>query len=314
MSGFSNAVIGGMQKLIRAAIQSPNYQAGVAGWTVNKDGSAEFNNAEFRGTTVIGVAPNVQLVLEALAGQGTIDFDWNDAAFRDAVIQGLLRGAGNSRYTDLQIASGWLASDPNGIVTIDMLSGSPDGSQKATLSAVVGLALLQLTALGLTVNAPQIILQPGTEVNILGGLAVDGKATVGNYYEEVDPSAQVIPTGGSSVTTLAGLSAVHLVGTSAFDLPSGSWTCPEDGVYTFCLSIAYEAWVNGSAPRLYLSNLATLIGGPQNNSGAMTLTARRFVVAGTTVLFQVGQNTGAAQTVDPTAGRTFISVTREVNG
>src|ERR1700759_4883753 len=49
MSGFSNAILGGAQKLIRAAIQSPNYIAGNTGWTINKDGSAEFNGIIVRG-------------------------------------------------------------------------------------------------------------------------------------------------------------------------------------------------------------------------------------------------------------------------
>jgi hypothetical protein len=50
MSGFSNAIIGGAEKLIRKAIQSPNYSVGVAGWSINKDGSAEFNNLTIRGS------------------------------------------------------------------------------------------------------------------------------------------------------------------------------------------------------------------------------------------------------------------------
>src|SRR5512146_586720 len=36
--------------LRRPAIQSPNYVAGSSGWTVNADGSAEFNNLTIRGT------------------------------------------------------------------------------------------------------------------------------------------------------------------------------------------------------------------------------------------------------------------------
>ena len=36
--------------LRRPAIQSPNYSAGSAGWTINADGSAEFNNLNIRGT------------------------------------------------------------------------------------------------------------------------------------------------------------------------------------------------------------------------------------------------------------------------
>jgi hypothetical protein len=50
MSGYANSILGGMSNLIRAAIRSPNYATGVTGWTINKDGSAEFNNLAVRGT------------------------------------------------------------------------------------------------------------------------------------------------------------------------------------------------------------------------------------------------------------------------
>ena len=40
----------GSTVLRRPAIQSPNYSAGSAGWTINSDGSAEFNNLTIRGT------------------------------------------------------------------------------------------------------------------------------------------------------------------------------------------------------------------------------------------------------------------------
>ena len=47
--GFSNPVFGG-NVLIRPAVKSPNYQAGVQGWQIARDGSAEFNNLTIRGT------------------------------------------------------------------------------------------------------------------------------------------------------------------------------------------------------------------------------------------------------------------------
>jgi hypothetical protein len=50
MSGFENNIINAANALIRAAMHSPNYVAGVSGWTINKDGSAEFNNLNLRGT------------------------------------------------------------------------------------------------------------------------------------------------------------------------------------------------------------------------------------------------------------------------
>lgn len=51
---FNDEVVGGIT-LIRPAIQSPDYLAGVRGWTINDDGSAEFNNVTIRGTVVASV-------------------------------------------------------------------------------------------------------------------------------------------------------------------------------------------------------------------------------------------------------------------
>jgi len=47
--GFQNPVVGGTALRI-PAIQSPNYNPGVAGWIIKIDGSAEFNNLTIRGT------------------------------------------------------------------------------------------------------------------------------------------------------------------------------------------------------------------------------------------------------------------------
>jgi hypothetical protein len=63
MSGFANSIIGGMSKLIRAAIQSPNYVLGSLGWTINKDGSAEFNNVTVRGIIASGTFKGNNFIL-----------------------------------------------------------------------------------------------------------------------------------------------------------------------------------------------------------------------------------------------------------
>lgn len=46
---FNNPIVGGTT-LIRPAIHSPDYVAGSQGWTINKDGTAEFNDVTVRGT------------------------------------------------------------------------------------------------------------------------------------------------------------------------------------------------------------------------------------------------------------------------
>lgn len=45
---FSNSILAGTT-LVRDAIRSPNYVAGTSGWSVNKNGSAEFNDVVVRG-------------------------------------------------------------------------------------------------------------------------------------------------------------------------------------------------------------------------------------------------------------------------
>jgi len=47
--GFSNPIIGGGGGLVYPSIHSPNFVHGVQGWTINKDGSAEFDNLTIRG-------------------------------------------------------------------------------------------------------------------------------------------------------------------------------------------------------------------------------------------------------------------------
>jgi hypothetical protein len=70
LSGFSNPIIGGGGALVYPSIHSPDYVPGVSGWTINKDGSAEFNNASFRGSVTVGSAGGPQVIInEALSFQ-----------------------------------------------------------------------------------------------------------------------------------------------------------------------------------------------------------------------------------------------------
>lgn len=59
---FSNPIAGGTA-LARNALNSPNFQTGVQGWSINRDGSAEFNSGTFRGGLAVGVSPNPRLTL-----------------------------------------------------------------------------------------------------------------------------------------------------------------------------------------------------------------------------------------------------------
>lgn len=53
MAGFGNPYVGGQGALVRPSIHSPGFISGSFGWTINRDGSFEFNGGIFRGNVVI---------------------------------------------------------------------------------------------------------------------------------------------------------------------------------------------------------------------------------------------------------------------
>lgn len=50
MAGWGQDIAGGNGDLVVTSIQSPNFETGETGWQAAKDGSAEFNNLNIRGT------------------------------------------------------------------------------------------------------------------------------------------------------------------------------------------------------------------------------------------------------------------------
>jgi hypothetical protein len=56
--------------LVRPALRSPNYQAGIQGWNVGIDGDAEFNNVVVRGTVVARNAAGASATLTPNAPSG----------------------------------------------------------------------------------------------------------------------------------------------------------------------------------------------------------------------------------------------------
>lgn len=82
---FSNPVVGGTA-LIRPAIRSPNYVPGTTGWSINKDGSAEFGDATIRGNVVVVTPGGNSIDIVSAGGNSLIRF-WNIAHTDYALIQ-----------------------------------------------------------------------------------------------------------------------------------------------------------------------------------------------------------------------------------
>ena len=58
----NNPIVGGITLRI-PAIQSPDYVAGVSGWSIFIDGTAEFNNVTIRGTFITGTVPGAHVTI-----------------------------------------------------------------------------------------------------------------------------------------------------------------------------------------------------------------------------------------------------------
>ena len=53
MSGFNNSIVGGQGVLIRPSVHSPGYIPETTGWSINEDGTADFNDVHLHGSIFI---------------------------------------------------------------------------------------------------------------------------------------------------------------------------------------------------------------------------------------------------------------------
>lgn len=156
-----NPVVGGTV-LQRAAIRSPNFVTGSTGWSVNQDGSAEFNNIVIRGGQIIsGTAlfysgpPALGNLVESIAAVGGTD------------VKGNLYLSGTASYA----GAGTLASSIQGNVINFFSAPGPGGpwTQVAQISPGSGDLIL---ASNRHIVAQQL-LTALTGASITGGLTTD---------------------------------------------------------------------------------------------------------------------------------------------
>jgi hypothetical protein len=99
---FGNAVVGGGGELVRETIHSRNYVPGVSGWTINRDGTAEFSGVTVRGDLFIGnppSPPNPYIHGTVMAGVPTIAV-YDGVHTNPARIQGFDLGGGGGLVLD----------------------------------------------------------------------------------------------------------------------------------------------------------------------------------------------------------------------
>lgn len=100
---FANPITGGQGALLRPAIKSPNYMPGMSGWTINRDGTAEFADLTIRSSdgssTTITIANGVITIRD---GDGDIVSEISAAGYRlydastgDLLAESTLAGGSN---------------------------------------------------------------------------------------------------------------------------------------------------------------------------------------------------------------------------
>lgn len=125
--GFQNAPVDQAGNLVVPSIQSPNYSAGVSGWQIAKDGSAEFNDMVMRGTVDIGTSTRyVKIYNDTGVGSPgpVIAMNENSANYpEDGVIHGSSFGGGS-----LSLVSPYDPATVNIPAELDLVSGDPNAS------------------------------------------------------------------------------------------------------------------------------------------------------------------------------------------
>lgn len=128
--GFQNPVVGGTALRI-PAIQSPNYQAGVAGWIIKIDGSAEFNNltvrGQFSGTDFI-INSSGTFLYSGTPASGNLIGSWTSAsgtdAFGNSYQAGLTLYSASGTINLFGTVATWKATPSNSRIDIQVGGGS----------------------------------------------------------------------------------------------------------------------------------------------------------------------------------------------
>lgn len=143
--------------LIIPGVHSNNYVPGSSGWTINADGSAEFNNIVIRGGTVVsglalyyaGTPANGNLIASISALQGT-------DAFGNTYLSGISSYAGppSSIYTSIN----------GGVINVGkIVGGVPDTTHVSLITAgnTLGRMIMASGTTALNANPSQVTMIPG---------------------------------------------------------------------------------------------------------------------------------------------------------
>lgn len=143
---FANPILAGTT-LVREAIRSPNFAAGVSGWSIDKTGAAEFNKATIRGSLRVTSFDDLYVSGPSLF-DGSVEFASPNTTIEGAPIIGGYHGkasviitASTNGTAVVNFPAGAFSVPPDVALTISSGSGS---AIRATVFAVA-LSAAQMT-------------------------------------------------------------------------------------------------------------------------------------------------------------------------
>lgn len=180
--------------LRRPAIQSPNFVTGVSGWTVNADGSAEFNNLNIRGTFT-----GTDFVINSAGA-----FFYSGTPAANNLIASITAATGTDAFGNHYLEQITSYDNANGIATqvgfgaVTMYTGTLAGgwTQKGQMFVSPGGVIELIATAG-------VITSNNTLDNGAGGASFNGALT-----------AASLSSGGASSTSTNGLPNGTITGTS----------------------------------------------------------------------------------------------------
>lgn len=236
---FANQILGGQNKLIRPAIQSPDYSPGVSGWQIRKDGSVEFNGGIFRGVLSASVFEGTDFIVSE---NGEFFYFGSPAADDLAVTVAPAVGTdiyGNAFLEGLCAYEGYIAATLHGTgLTIYYNSSS---GQSGTWNPVGSLYVIEVSSIvywyssvGMIVAEPVSAQLPGTgppsvQPETWHGITLDSGWTAGAQA----PEYRLLPDGNVQVRGQCSHASV----TAVTAINSGT---PVPGVYRPAIARYYR--------------------------------------------------------------------------
>ncbi|MFC9596255.1 hypothetical protein ACFTUC_41485, partial [Streptomyces sp. NPDC056944] len=172
--GFRSSILAG-DVLLREAIQSPDYAAGAAGWSINRDGTAEFNDVTVRGEIISGTATDYVKVTPTPVP--AIEWVSSSVTVTDPARVGF-DSVGDARWGIT--GPSYSAHAPSSVV-FDDGSLTVEGNSDVTMRATTGVARVNGSTVQLGGSAPGTYVELDPNSRTLVTYGVDRGKGIRNY-------------------------------------------------------------------------------------------------------------------------------------